>query len=75
MSKAFVQNKLAKDEEIKLRARIIKLKKEEEKANKRIKEMETAHEERMRLKAEEFERWITQKENALEVNLQAAADP
>ena len=34
--------------------------------NKRIKELETANEEEMRLKAEEFERWITQKENSLE---------
>ena len=34
--------------------------------NKSIKDLESNHEEQMRLKAEKFEKWITQKENALE---------
>ena len=37
-----------------------------ESLNKNIKEMESKHEEQMRLKTEKFEKWITQKENALE---------
>ena len=34
--------------------------------NKRIEEQESNHEEQMRLKTEKFEKWITQKEDALE---------
>ena len=34
--------------------------------NKRIEDLENNHEEQMRLKAKKFEKWITQKENALE---------
>ena len=39
---------------------------EVESLSKRIKEMEAHYEEEIRLKAEEFERWITQKENSME---------
>ena len=38
-----------------------------ESLNKRIKEMEARHEEEMRVRAEEFERWITQKEKSLAI--------
>ena len=37
-----------------------------ESLNKRIEEQESNHEEQMRLKTEKFEKWITQKEDALE---------
>merc|ERR1712150_192724 len=42
--------------------------------NKRIKEMEEAHVHQMREKSKEFEQWITQKENSLELEKSSKKD-